>query len=218
MAMWIAVSMWTAFFASFLLCTTAIHSTHSNFPDFDTPKQGQYLGSHKGSFSHTNPSWSELNEDASNYLYGAMDKDGLGQTAATRNGFLTLNSWPDSDSVTMARQILGDSSDSINSHSGADNDVVSDEDMPKAKRNGHSLSIVNPIEVLRQRLMLEMARRRMQENEKQIQQNDIILKNLGKRSASFDGGENFDIANGSGKRTKDYLRTLQITDPEDFEV
>ncbi|CAH0387298.1 unnamed protein product [Bemisia tabaci] len=48
--------------------------------------------------------------------------------------------------------------------------------------NGPSLSIVNPLEVLRQRLLLEIARRRMRQSEDQIQANRELLKTIGKRS------------------------------------
>ncbi|TDG46841.1 hypothetical protein AWZ03_006725 [Drosophila navojoa] len=37
-----------------------------------------------------------------------------------------------------------------------------------AKRNKPSLSIVNPLDVLRQRLLLEIARRQMKENTRQV--------------------------------------------------
>ncbi|CAM1297953.1 Uncharacterised protein g1979 [Pycnogonum litorale] len=43
----------------------------------------------------------------------------------------------------------------------------------------YTLSIVNPLEVLRRRLELEMARRRMKANRDQIKANEEILKNLG---------------------------------------
>ncbi|XP_060647679.1 TPR-containing protein DDB_G0280363 [Drosophila nasuta] len=49
------------------------------------------------------------------------------------------------------------------------------------KRNKPSLSIVNPLDVLRQRLLLEMARRQMQQNSRQVELNRAILKNVGKR-------------------------------------
>ncbi|KAH8311451.1 hypothetical protein KR044_006449 [Drosophila immigrans] len=49
------------------------------------------------------------------------------------------------------------------------------------KRNKPSLSIVNPLDVLRQRLLLEMARRQMKENSRQVELNRAILKNVGKR-------------------------------------
>uniref|UniRef100_A0A1A9WJF1 Corticotropin-releasing factor domain-containing protein n=1 Tax=Glossina brevipalpis TaxID=37001 RepID=A0A1A9WJF1_9MUSC len=49
------------------------------------------------------------------------------------------------------------------------------------KRNKPSLSIVNPLDVLRQRLLLEIARRQMKENTRQVELNRAILKNVGKR-------------------------------------
>ncbi|XP_037049852.1 uncharacterized protein LOC119084103 [Bradysia coprophila] len=49
------------------------------------------------------------------------------------------------------------------------------------KRTKPSLSIVNPLDVLRSRLMLEIARRQMRENSKQVELNRAILKNVGKR-------------------------------------
>ncbi|XP_073819752.1 corticotropin-releasing diuretic hormone 44 [Musca autumnalis] len=50
-----------------------------------------------------------------------------------------------------------------------------------SKRNKPSLSIVNPLDVLRQRLLLEIARRQMKENTRQVELNRAILKNVGKR-------------------------------------
>lgn len=50
------------------------------------------------------------------------------------------------------------------------------------KRTKPSLSIVNPLDVLRQRLLLEIARRQMRENTKQVEINRAILKNVGKRA------------------------------------
>ncbi|XP_062556221.1 uncharacterized protein LOC134221058 [Armigeres subalbatus] len=58
-----------------------------------------------------------------------------------------------------------------------DNSLVS-----PAKRTKASLSIVNPLDVLRQRIILEMARRRMQENSMQVARNQAILREIGKRS------------------------------------
>ncbi|XP_059219591.1 putative uncharacterized protein DDB_G0274435 [Stomoxys calcitrans] len=52
------------------------------------------------------------------------------------------------------------------------------------KRNKPSLSIVNPLDVLRQRLLLEIARRQMKENTRQVELNRAILKNVGKRMFS----------------------------------
>lgn len=41
-------------------------------------------------------------------------------------------------------------------------------DLMPGKRSKPSLSIVNPLDVLRQRLLLEMARRQMRENSRQV--------------------------------------------------
>lgn len=51
-----------------------------------------------------------------------------------------------------------------------------------AKRTKPSLSIVNPLDVLRQRIILEMARRQMRENTRQVERNKAILREIGKRS------------------------------------
>ncbi|XP_076306914.1 uncharacterized protein LOC143223198 [Tachypleus tridentatus] len=45
-----------------------------------------------------------------------------------------------------------------------------------------SLSIVSPLDVLSQRLMLEMARRKMKQSQHQIMANAALLKHLGKRN------------------------------------
>lgn len=49
------------------------------------------------------------------------------------------------------------------------------------RTNGPSLSIVNPLDVLRQRLLLEIARRRMRQSEDQVIANRQWLKTIGKR-------------------------------------
>lgn len=51
--------------------------------------------------------------------------------------------------------------------------------------NGPSLSIVNPLDVLRQRLLLEIARRRMSQSKEKINANRERLNSIGKRSAQF---------------------------------
>ncbi|KAH8255038.1 hypothetical protein KR032_006211 [Drosophila birchii] len=58
---------------------------------------------------------------------------------------------------------------------------IQDDFLLSAKRNKPSLSIVNPLDVLRQRLLLEIARRQMKENSRQVELNRAILKNVGKR-------------------------------------
>lgn len=59
----------------------------------------------------------------------------------------------------------------------------------RAKRTGlgggPSLSIVNPLDVLRQRLLLEIARRRMSQSKEKINANRERLNSIGKRSAQF---------------------------------
>ncbi|KAH8288425.1 hypothetical protein KR054_002630 [Drosophila jambulina] len=58
---------------------------------------------------------------------------------------------------------------------------MQDDFLLATKRNKPSLSIVNPLDVLRQRLLLEIARRQMKENSRQVELNRAILKNVGKR-------------------------------------
>lgn len=54
------------------------------------------------------------------------------------------------------------------------------------KRTKPSLSIVNPLDVLRQRVMLEMARRQRENANKQAEINKEILKSIGKRGNNID--------------------------------
>ncbi|XP_069688574.1 diuretic hormone 1 [Periplaneta americana] len=54
----------------------------------------------------------------------------------------------------------------------------------KRTGSGPSLSIVNPLDVLRQRLLLEIARRRMRQSQDQIQANREILQTIGKREVN----------------------------------
>jgi hypothetical protein len=54
----------------------------------------------------------------------------------------------------------------------------------KRTGTGPSLSIVNPLDVLRQRLLLEIARRRMRQSQDQIQANREILQTIGKREVN----------------------------------
>nr|QQN72875.1 diuretic hormone 44 precursor [Lygus hesperus] len=58
------------------------------------------------------------------------------------------------------------------------------EDSWRVKRTGPSLSVSNPIEVLRSRLLLEIARRRMQNADQQIKNNREFLKTVGKRQTA----------------------------------
>nr|QTE34439.1 corticotropin releasing factor-like diuretic hormone [Cataglyphis nodus] len=59
------------------------------------------------------------------------------------------------------------------------NDLGSD--VTRTKRIG-SLSIVNNLDVLRQRVLLELARRKQEQDLRQIQENRRVLENIGKRS------------------------------------
>jgi hypothetical protein len=53
----------------------------------------------------------------------------------------------------------------------------------KIKRGeGPQLSVVSPLDVLRQQLIYELARRRIKENREKIQVNEQLLKTIGKRS------------------------------------
>ncbi|XP_044726675.1 uncharacterized protein LOC123290519 [Chrysoperla carnea] len=62
-----------------------------------------------------------------------------------------------------------------------DNDKMQKRD-GKLGRNGPSLSIVQPLDILRQRMLLEIARRKALQQVKQVQANREILENLGKRN------------------------------------
>ncbi|XP_014093928.3 uncharacterized protein Dh44 [Bactrocera oleae] len=66
-------------------------------------------------------------------------------------------------------------------------------DFSLEKRNKPSLSIVNPLDVLRQRLLLEIARRQMKENTRQVELNRAILKNVGKRMLNNDGDSSYKL-------------------------
>jgi len=53
----------------------------------------------------------------------------------------------------------------------------------KIKRTeGPQLSVVSPLDVLRQQLIYELARKRIKENREKLQMNEQLLKSLGKRS------------------------------------
>ncbi|XP_012265519.1 diuretic hormone 44 [Athalia rosae] len=51
----------------------------------------------------------------------------------------------------------------------------------RMKRLG-SLSIVNPMDVLRERVLLELARRKMRQNQRQVDANRRLLQTIGKRA------------------------------------
>lgn len=67
-----------------------------------------------------------------------------------------------------------------------ENEILGNElgsEVTRAKRIG-SLSIVNNLDVLRQRVMLELARRKAQQDQRQIDENRRVLESIGKRSVS----------------------------------
>ncbi|XP_071565684.1 diuretic hormone 44 [Temnothorax nylanderi] len=68
----------------------------------------------------------------------------------------------------------------------SENDLGSD--VMRTKRIG-SLSIVNNFDVLRQRVMLELARRKALQDQRQVDENRRFLESIGKRSVS-DAGRN----------------------------
>lgn len=72
----------------------------------------------------------------------------------------------------------------------SDSRVVQENSLLSLKRTKPSLSIVNPLDVLRQRIILEMARRQMRENTRQVELNKALLREIGKRSSNlYDGSE-----------------------------
>ncbi|XP_035773282.1 uncharacterized protein LOC118456539 isoform X2 [Anopheles albimanus] len=70
----------------------------------------------------------------------------------------------------------------------SDSRIVQDNSYLSLKRTKPSLSIVNPLDVLRQRIILEMARRQMRENTRQVELNKALLREIGKRSSNFYDG------------------------------
>ncbi|XP_014237211.1 diuretic hormone 44 [Trichogramma pretiosum] len=64
----------------------------------------------------------------------------------------------------------------------ADSNVSSSSSNGRDKRMG-SLSIVNSVDVLRQRVLLELARRKAMEDQRQISENRRLLDSVGKRSS-----------------------------------
>lgn len=56
---------------------------------------------------------------------------------------------------------------------------------PMKRGEGPQLSVVSPLDVLRQQLIYEMARRRQRERQDQIKANDELIKSMGKRSVDL---------------------------------
>lgn len=73
---------------------------------------------------------------------------------------------------------------------------------PLIKRGeGPQLSVVSPLDVLRQQLIYELARRRIKENREQIEENEQILRNLGKRSVNRDDDELVSLSSSRNARS-----------------
>ncbi|XP_015924150.1 uncharacterized protein [Parasteatoda tepidariorum] len=198
--MWYSFNLFAVILASLFFCTcTAFNS----YAEFDSLNAGQYPSNHQDS-------WTGLDDERNTYSYGTDSQRDL------PSNYLDLSSWPERESATISRQLFGNkASESSESHGLDDNE----EDISKSKRESHSLSIVNPLDVLRQRLMLEMARRRMKENQDQIRENAVILKNLGKRSVSSSFQENTGDETAEVTRTnQDYLRRIHVSNSEDFDI
>lgn len=68
----------------------------------------------------------------------------------------------------------------------SENDLGSSSDAMRTKRIG-SLSIVNNLDVLRQRVLLELARRKQLQDQRQVDENRRFLESIGKRSVSDAG-------------------------------
>jgi len=67
----------------------------------------------------------------------------------------------------------------------SENDLGSD--MMRTKKRIGSLSIVNNMDVLRQRVLLELARRKALQDQRQVDENRRFLESIGKRSVSNAG-------------------------------
>lgn len=224
MTMWIMLSL-AALSTSFFLCTSAIHSSRNSYPNYESQNP---RSTHKSSLSDSRRIQSE--GDNSNYLYDISDNESLREKSSPPGDLLDL--WPVRDAATTSRQYYGATvSDLIGSDADESSRMVFDDEedndlanLPKDKRESHSLSIVNPLDVLRQRLMLEMARRKMQENQERIRANDVILKSLGKRSSLVQDHAMIQNTNGgkvgsSGQRTKqNYLRNQQVYASDNFDI
>ncbi|KMQ95108.1 diuretic hormone class 1 [Lasius niger] len=84
-----------------------------------------------------------------------------------------------------------------------ENEILDNEfgaEVTRAKRIG-SLSIVNNLDVLRQRVLLELARRKAQQDQRQIDANRRVLESIGKRSVP--GSDAGKISARSGKSRND---------------
>ncbi|XP_076361717.1 uncharacterized protein LOC143252839 [Tachypleus tridentatus] len=91
------------------------------------------------------------------------------------------------DDVLSNDNAIGDTNHDLQSYKHEDNEgfkmLFRDEMGTNVSKRGDrpSLSIVSPLDVLSQRLLLEMVQRRMKQSQHQIQANAEFLRNLGKR-------------------------------------
>ncbi|XP_046409919.1 diuretic hormone 44 [Neodiprion virginianus] len=92
----------------------------------------------------------------------------------------------------------------------------------RIKRLG-SLSIVNPLDVLRERVILELTRRKMRQNQKQVDANRRIMQSIGKRAITdavqLNSNEDSDPAGFMSSKADDFLYSYRIPEtdlaPED---
>lgn len=82
--------------------------------------------------------------------------------------------------------------------------------LKKSKREGPQLSVVSPLDVLRQQLIYELARRRLKESQDQIQVNSDLLKSLGRRRRSIESDHFESTGLRTGRIRSKILRTRSI--------
>ncbi|XP_077294303.1 corticotropin-releasing diuretic hormone 44 [Arctopsyche grandis] len=83
---------------------------------------------------------------------------------------------------------------------------MQDLDYPmKSKRRQPSLSIGNPIDVLREKLALDFARKQLKENKIQAEKNRAFLKNVGKRDAGRTLTDLYDMNSQDPKQPEDNM-------------
>lgn len=85
------------------------------------------------------------------------------------------------------------------------------------------MSIVNPLDVLRERVLLELARRKMRQNQRQVDANRRFLQTIGKRAVSntaqmdMNPNEDPDPAGYASTQTNNYLYAYRVPE-DDIEV
>ncbi|GFY70278.1 CRF domain-containing protein [Trichonephila inaurata madagascariensis] len=98
----------------------------------------QNSGIHKGSFSDSR--WTASDDERNNYPYAQEGPLAQGKV-------MDLNVWPENDAMSLSRQIFGEKSSDPSEPILRRDASLDDEDMGKSKRESHSLSIVNPLDV-----------------------------------------------------------------------